>query len=79
VQELEKRKADQEPKAVCCYGWLRPDTGRVRVRFLDGRPVSQVTTEFLQWGWAQLAAEGNRVLALVWDHASWHKSQQVRR
>jgi hypothetical protein len=26
-----------------------------------------------------LAAEGHRVLALVWDNASWQKSQQVRR
>jgi hypothetical protein len=51
----------------------------VLVRFLDGRPVSQVTTEFLTWGCTQLAAEGKRVLALVWDNASWHKSQQVRR
>jgi hypothetical protein len=51
----------------------------VLVRFLDGRPVSQVTTDFLQWVWAQLAAAGKRVLALVWDNASWHTSQQVHR
>jgi transposase len=79
LQELEPQKADQEPKAVCCYGLLRRDTGRVLLRFIDGRPVSQVTTDFLTWVCEQLEEEGKRVLALVWDNASWHKSQQVRR
>jgi hypothetical protein len=79
LQEVEKSKADKEPQAVCCYGLLRRDTGRVLLRFLEGRPVSQVTTAFLPWVGEQLEAEGKRVLALVWDHASWQKSQQVRR
>ena len=79
MQAWEKSKADTEPKALCCYGLLRRDTSRVLLRFVDGRPVSQVTTAFLTWVCAHLEAEGKRVLALVWDNASWHKSQQVRR
>ena len=48
------------------------------LRFVDGRPVSPVTCAFLAWVAEQLAADGMRVLALVWDNASWHISQQVR-
>jgi transposase len=48
------------------------------LRFVDGRPVSAVTTQFLAWLAAWLAAEGKTALLLVWDHASWHVSQAVR-
>ena len=48
------------------------------LRFVDGRPVSPVTCAFLAWAAEQLAAEGVRVLALVWDNASWHISREVR-
>ena len=48
------------------------------LRFVDGRPVSPVTCAFLGWAAEQLAAEGVRVLALIWDNASWHLSQEVR-
>ena len=48
------------------------------MRFVEGRPVSAVTCEFLRWVCAQLAAEGKRALLLVWDNASWHVSQLVR-
>lgn len=48
------------------------------LRFVDGRPVSPVTCAFLAWVAEQLAAEGVWVLALVWDNASWHISQEVR-
>jgi hypothetical protein len=48
------------------------------LRFVTGRPVSAVTTDFLSWCSARLAAEGITGLFLVWDNASWHKSQHVR-
>jgi hypothetical protein len=48
------------------------------LRFVEGRPVSPVTCAFLAWVAEQLAAEGIRVLALVWDNASWHISREVR-
>ena len=40
-------------------------------RFVAGRPVSAVTCPFLAWVAGQLAAEGVRVPALVWDDAPW--------
>jgi hypothetical protein len=48
------------------------------LRFVDGRPVSQVTCDYLAWVCARLAVEGKRALLLIWDNASWHISKQVR-
>jgi hypothetical protein len=48
------------------------------LRFVAGRPVSQVTEEFLAWACDRLAAEGKRALLLIWDNASWHASRRVR-
>ena len=38
-------RGDPDPKALSCYGLLRADTGRMMVRFVSGRPVSQVTED----------------------------------
>jgi hypothetical protein len=78
LRQLESDKNDPEPKALACYGLLRADTGGMMVRFVAGRPVSQVTEDFLAWACARLAAEGKRALLLVWDNASWHVSRRVR-
>jgi hypothetical protein len=57
---------------------LFPQTSEVWLRFLDGRPVSAVTTTFLGWCCEQAAARGKRALLLIWDNASWHISKEVR-
>ena len=76
---------DPDPKAIACYGLLaRYWTERGRrteamwLRFVEGRPVSAVTIDFLAWCADQAAALGKRALLLVWDNASWHESQIVR-
>jgi hypothetical protein len=71
-------RTDPDPKALSCYGLLRADTGGMLLRFVDGRPVSQVTEDFLAWLCVRLGAEGKTALLLVWDNASWHVSQRVR-
>jgi DDE superfamily endonuclease len=71
-------RADPDRKALCCYGLLRTDTDPMLLRFVEGRPVSQVTEDFLAWVCQRLAAEGKKALLLVWDNASWHISQRVR-
>jgi transposase len=76
--ELETTPADPDRKALCCYGLLRTDTQQMLLRFVDGRPVSQVTVDYLTWVCAALAREGKKALLLVWDNASWHCSQLVR-
>ena len=44
VLQNEPDRHDPEPKAVACYGLLRADTQGMLLRFVDGRPVSAVTT-----------------------------------
>jgi transposase len=76
--EKEWNKTDPDPKALCCYGLLRADIDQVLLRFVDGRPVSQVTIDFLEWVCGRLAQKGKKVLVLVLDNASWHISRMVR-
>jgi hypothetical protein len=71
-------KDDPDPKAVACYGLLRPDLDRVWLRFVDGRPVSALTTQFLDDCCQRLEREGKTALLLIWDNASWHVSHAVR-
>lgn len=71
-------KGDTDPKALSCYGLLRADTGRMMLRFVTGRPLSQVTEEYLGWVCERLKAEGKKALLLVWDNAAWHVSKRVR-
>lgn len=81
LQELERSKEDTDPKALACYGLLlrSPEqTDQMLLRFVDGRPVSAVTIDFLSACCQHLAAQSITVLVLIWDNASWHKSQMVR-
>jgi hypothetical protein len=74
---------DPDPKALACYGLLvRPPNAApetVWLRFVDGRPISAVTTQFLAWCGDQLAATGVTTVVLVWDNAGWHVSHAVHR
>jgi DDE superfamily endonuclease len=82
-----------EPKALACYGalvrGLPPAAATATVataepadelwlRFVDGRPVSGITTQFASWCGEQAAARGLTTLIWVWDNASWHLSRAVR-
>jgi transposase len=77
---------DPDPKALACYGLLlRPHSAAAAVaeevwlRFVAGRPISAITTAFLEWCCVRLAATGITTLVLVWDNAGWHVSQAIRR
>ena len=72
-------KDDPEPKAVSCYGLYLPGLDETWLRFVDGRPISSITTRFLQWCAKKLEAAGKKVVVLIWDNASWHVSKEVRR
>lgn len=48
---------DPDPVALACYGVLRADNQQMLLRFVEGRPVSHVTTQFLQWLVESLAGE----------------------
>lgn len=72
---------DLDPKALACYGLLVPADDALEplyLRFVDGRPVSALTIQFLAWCAEQVAQAGKTALLLVWDNASWHISAEVR-
>ena len=71
-------KDDPDPKALACYGLLRPDRDQVWLRFVDGRPVSSIATQFLADCCQRLEREGKTALLLIWDNAPWHISHEVR-
>ena len=74
-------KEDPDPKALACYGILlrRPGVAEaVWLRFVDGRPVSALTTQFLDWACTKLQTQRVPVWVLIWDNASWHGSKAVR-
>jgi hypothetical protein len=72
-------RTDPDPKALSCYGLLRDDTRPMLLRFVAGRPVSQVTEDYLAWVCERLSREGKKALLQIWDNAPWHLSQRVRK
>jgi transposase len=89
---LEQRVAssDPDPKALACYGVLLRPQGlaeshksqeleeSVWLRFVERRPVSAITTQFLDWCCTRLEQQRVPVWVLIWDNASWHISKAVR-
>jgi transposase len=80
-----KQKDDPDPKALACYGmllrWQETEElaiEKMLLRFVDGRPVSAITIQFLDWACQQIEAMEKSVLAMVWDNARWHTSNAVR-
>jgi DDE superfamily endonuclease len=75
-------KEEAAPKALACYGLLvrssPQQADQMLLWFVEGRPVSAVTMAFLAWCSERLATQGLTALFLLWDNASWHKSQAVR-
>lgn len=79
--EQDVAATDPDPKALACYGVLVRPTAQdecIWLRFVDGRPVSAITEQFLGWCCGKLEQAGMRVWVLIWDNASWHVSKRVR-
>lgn len=82
---VEQAVATGGREALACYGLLArrwdgaadDPAEALRLRFGGGRPISGVTTQYLAWCCAKLAAAGKTALLLVWDNASWHVSREV--
>jgi transposase len=75
VHVVSRPEDDPDPVAICCYGMLRQDTDKVMLRFVEGRPVGDVTAQFLAWVCERLEAEGKSRLIVIWDDASWHSGR----
>jgi transposase len=79
------QKGDPDPKALACYGVLwqqgplsEPVRRQMSLRFVTGRPVSAITTQFLEYCCTRLQVQGKTAWLLIWDNASWPVSKQVR-
>jgi hypothetical protein len=58
-------KDDPDPKAISCYGLYLPEFDQRWLPFVDGRPVSSITTQFLGWCCEKLEAAGKKVMVLI--------------
>jgi hypothetical protein len=77
---VQRTPAPQETqKALACYGAVRQDTNQVYLDVCEGQPKSEPTWTFLQGLLALARQEGKRGVVVIWDHASWHKSERLRR
>jgi len=65
-------------KALACFGAVRQDTRQTVLFFADGQPNSENMWLFIIALLALAREEGKRVVVLLWDQASWHKSQRIR-
>ncbi|HVK15495.1 MAG TPA: transposase [Fimbriiglobus sp.] len=77
VQVLTSEDGDPDPDAIACYGFYRYDTRKVTVRFVEGRPVGDLTAQFLEWLCWEVGREGKKVLVVIWDGPSWHTAEAV--
>lgn len=79
IQLVEREAPRDAPnKAIACYGAVRADTGDMHLAFCPGQPKSDYTLAFLPQLVDIGRKESKRVVIVVWDHASWHKSKRVR-
>jgi hypothetical protein len=72
-------KPDEPQKALACFGTVRQDTSERFLYFCDGQPNSDKTILMLQRLLDVAREEKKRVLAIIWDRASWHKSKKLKR
>jgi hypothetical protein len=71
-------KPKELDKALACFGAVRQDTGERVLYFSDGQPDTERTILMLERLLEVARREKKRVLAIVWDRASWHKSQKLK-
>ena len=70
---------DVPEKALACFGARRLDTQQVYLYFSHGQPTSEQMWVFIIALLELARQEGKTVVVLIWDNASWHLSQRIRR
>ena len=63
---------------VSCPAALETLEEQVWLRFVEDRPISAVTTQFLAWCCEKQQPLGKKALLMICDNASWHSSHEVR-
>jgi hypothetical protein len=57
---------------------LRQGTNQVYLDFCEGQPNSEQAWAFAQRLLDTARQEEKRVMVIIWDHASWHKSKRLK-
>jgi len=70
-------KPKEVQKALACFGAVCQETGKRFLYFCDGQPNSEHTIAMLKRLLAVARRQKKRVLAIIWDRASWHKSKKL--
>lgn len=65
-------------QALACFGALRQDTQETYLYFAHGQPNSEQMWLFIIGLLALARQESKQVVVLLWDNASWHKSERIR-
>ncbi len=69
---------DETEKALACFGAVRQDTQQTYLYFSRGQPNSEHTWLFIMGLLAVARQEKIRVVVMIWDQATWHKSKRLR-
>ena len=76
---VQRQPKPKEPgKALACFGAVRQDTGDRFLYFCDGQPDTDKIILMLERLLAVARRERKRVLVVIWDRASWHKSKKLK-
>ena len=70
--------SDETEKALACFGAVRQGTQQTYLYFSDGQPNSEHTWLFIMGLLTIARREKIRVVVMIWDHATWHKSKRLR-
>jgi hypothetical protein len=78
VRLVQRTPAKEEvDKAIACYGAVCSQTNERFFCLADGQPNSDKSIAFLSTLLATAQAQGQRVLVVIWDRATWHLSKKV--
>jgi hypothetical protein len=69
---------DEAQQALACFGAVEQGSAQVYLYFSHGQPNSAHTAHYLASLLEVARSKHKRVAVVIWDHASWHKSKQVR-
>ncbi|MFC1879545.1 transposase [Chloroflexota bacterium] len=79
VRFTQRTPSPKEPdKALACFGAVRQDNQQTYLYFADGQPNSENLWLFIIALLALARHEAKKVVVMLWDNASWHKSQRIR-
>ena len=71
-------KPDENDKDIACFGAVCLETSERFFYFADGQPNSEKTILMLQALIAMAQSRSKRVLVIIWDRATWHKSKRIK-